>query len=290
MTNTATQYTLPSGCGGRGVTAAVAAGERSTRRRPSPRSSRSWRPTPRSASPGRPWSQVRQTYTLTLTPTSPVTTFGSVRVAIDGHRWVPLRVQVFAKGDGSAVLSAGFKRVSFSAISGSLFTLQPAERRHRRPQAARHRAGRAGEGPAGKVGAGEGAAAHKAPLTLAQAKAAGAVPAHAVVDSRRRRRSAARSSRRRRQGAGRDRQPDGPAGNDDRGARQASDRRARLRHGLRHGAGRRVEDDRGTGRPGRSSSSASSRRSARRPSTACRLPSCRPRWARRSRSGRVTCG
>lgn len=121
----------------------------------------------------------RQTYTLTLTPTSPVTTFGSVRVAIDGHRWVPLQVQVFARGDGSPVLSAGFKTVSFSAVSGSLFTFTPpsgATVVHKQvgtlgtaqgaPVSGTAKTGAAKTGAAAK-----NAAAHTAPLTLKQAKA-----------------------------------------------------------------------------------------------------------------------
>ena len=67
----------------------------------------------------------RPVYTLTLTPTSPITALGSVQVAIDGHRWVPLRVQVFARGDSAAVMSAGFTTVSFGKLSGSLFTFTP---------------------------------------------------------------------------------------------------------------------------------------------------------------------
>ena len=121
----------------------------------------------------------RQTYTLTLTPTSPVTTFGSVRVAIDGRRWVPLQVQIFAKGDGSAVMSAGFKTVSFSAISNSLFSFSPpsgATVIHK--QLGTAQLGTAQGAPVkgqtdkgGKVGAAQGGAAHHAPLTLTQAKA-----------------------------------------------------------------------------------------------------------------------
>ena len=116
----------------------------------------------------------RQTYTLTLTPTSPVTTFGSVRVAIDGRRWVPLRVQIFARGDGSAVMSAGFKTVSFSAISGSLFTFTPpsgATVIHKQLGTAQGASVKGQTGKAGKAGAAEGGAVHQAPLTLAQARA-----------------------------------------------------------------------------------------------------------------------
>ena len=110
----------------------------------------------------------RAVYTLTLTPTSSITSLGSVRVAIDGHRWVPLQVQVFAKGDGKAVMSAGFKTVSFGKLSGSLFSVTP-------PSGATvvHKTVKA---PAG-IGAATGgrvrlgALVQHGPLTLAQAKA-----------------------------------------------------------------------------------------------------------------------
>jgi outer membrane lipoprotein-sorting protein len=67
----------------------------------------------------------RDAYILKLTPLSPITTVGSIEVAIDGQRWVPLRVQVFAKGDSSVVLSAGFKSVSYTPASPTLFAFTP---------------------------------------------------------------------------------------------------------------------------------------------------------------------
>jgi outer membrane lipoprotein-sorting protein len=170
MTNTATRYSSPSGSG---ATASPA---------PAPQASldpataiaalvQKLAPNATLSVSGQAVVAGRQTYTLTLTPTSPVTTFGSVRVAIDGQRWVPLRVQVFAKGDGSAVMSAGFKTVSFSAISDSLFSFSPpsgATVIHKQLGTAQ---GTPLKGKAGKVGAAEGGATHHAPLTLTQAKA-----------------------------------------------------------------------------------------------------------------------
>lgn len=121
----------------------------------------------------------RKAYTLTLTPTSPVTTLGSVAVAIDGHRWVPLRVQVFAKGGGGAVLSAGFKTVSFAPLSAGLFTFTPpggATIVHKNVGAGlgskAERAGAAADkGGAIGTGAADGkSGARHSPLTLAQAE------------------------------------------------------------------------------------------------------------------------
>lgn len=67
----------------------------------------------------------RQSYILTLTPTSQTTIFGSAQVAVDGTTFVPLRVQIFAKGAGKPALSAGFTSVSYGKIDASLFTFTP---------------------------------------------------------------------------------------------------------------------------------------------------------------------
>jgi outer membrane lipoprotein-sorting protein len=68
----------------------------------------------------------RQSYVLTITPAAgTTTTFGSVRVAIDGATYVPLQVQVFAKDDTTPALSAGFTKVSYAANDASLFSFTP---------------------------------------------------------------------------------------------------------------------------------------------------------------------
>jgi outer membrane lipoprotein-sorting protein len=60
-------------------------------------------------------------YLVILTPTSTTTSVGSLQVAVDAKTFVPLRVQVFAKGGGSAVLSAGFTSISYGRLDASLF-------------------------------------------------------------------------------------------------------------------------------------------------------------------------
>lgn len=110
----------------------------------------------------------RAVYTLTLTPTSPITSLGSVQVAIDGHRWVPLRVQVFAKGDGKAVMSAGFKTVSFGKLSRSLFSFTPPSGATVVHKTVKAPAG-IGAATGGKIRLGAGV--QHGPLTLAQARA-----------------------------------------------------------------------------------------------------------------------
>lgn len=64
-------------------------------------------------------------YLLVMTPASVHTTVGSVQVAIDAKTFVPLRVRVFAKGDTTATLSAGFRSVSYGHLGNSLFAFTP---------------------------------------------------------------------------------------------------------------------------------------------------------------------
>ena len=64
-------------------------------------------------------------YLLVLSPASTLTSVGSLRVAVDAKTFVPLRFQVYAKGDGSAVLSAGFTSISYGHLDASLFDFVP---------------------------------------------------------------------------------------------------------------------------------------------------------------------
>ena len=52
-------------------------------------------------------------YQLVLAPKSSSSLVGQIRIAIDGSRDVPLRVQVFAKGAKSPAAQVGFTSVSF---------------------------------------------------------------------------------------------------------------------------------------------------------------------------------
>lgn len=67
----------------------------------------------------------RETYLVTMTPTATDTALGSVQAAIDGQTYVPLELQVFAKGDTSPVLQFGFTSVSYDSIPASTFTFTP---------------------------------------------------------------------------------------------------------------------------------------------------------------------
>ncbi len=63
----------------------------------------------------------RLCYLLTLTPESDNSLFGSLTVAIDGETYVPLRAQVFGRGNAQPLFSAGFDSVSYDAIDEAIF-------------------------------------------------------------------------------------------------------------------------------------------------------------------------
>jgi outer membrane lipoprotein-sorting protein len=67
----------------------------------------------------------RDVYFLTMTPTAPDTALGSVQAAIDGKTYVPLQLQVTAKGANSPVLQFGFTSVSYDAVPASTFDFTP---------------------------------------------------------------------------------------------------------------------------------------------------------------------
>ena len=174
MTGTATRYTLPTASGAGAATPAS----------PSPqagvdpaaavdRLNQRLAPDATLSVSGQAAVAGRQTYTLTLTPTSPVTSVGSVSVAIDGHRWVPLQVQVFAKGADTPVITAGFKTVSFAPAStgeaAKLFTFTPPAGAAIVHKTVKAPGGIGGMSVAPSAAAGKASALHE-PLTLAQAR------------------------------------------------------------------------------------------------------------------------
>jgi outer membrane lipoprotein-sorting protein len=67
----------------------------------------------------------REVYLLTMTPTAPDTALGSVQAAIDGQTYVPLQLQVMAKGGSSPVLQFGFTSVSYDAVPASTYDFTP---------------------------------------------------------------------------------------------------------------------------------------------------------------------
>ncbi len=86
----------------------------------------------------------RAAYQLTFTPKTSKTRIGSIRLAVDAQKHVPLRAQVYAKGSHTPAINVGFTSVSFKAQPDSRFTFTPPSgaRVHQvRPQAGKQPAG-----------------------------------------------------------------------------------------------------------------------------------------------------
>ncbi len=64
-------------------------------------------------------------YVLSLIPKATNTVFGSVQVAIDSKTYLPLKIDVYAKGTAKPVLTAGFTSVSYSQLADSIFAFTP---------------------------------------------------------------------------------------------------------------------------------------------------------------------
>jgi len=71
------------------------------------------------------WVAGEPTYTLVLTPASTSTLVGRIEVALDANNWMPLQVQVFAKGADTPAISAGFTSISLGPVDPSMFEFTP---------------------------------------------------------------------------------------------------------------------------------------------------------------------
>ncbi|MFL6056216.1 MAG: LolA family protein [Actinoallomurus sp.] len=67
----------------------------------------------------------RGAYELVLTPKDGRSLIGRVRLALDGKTYVPLRVQVFARGSNSPAIQIGFTSVTFSKPAAANFSFTP---------------------------------------------------------------------------------------------------------------------------------------------------------------------
>ncbi|MEP7192245.1 MAG: hypothetical protein ABI903_05215 [Actinomycetota bacterium] len=67
----------------------------------------------------------RSAYELVLTPKETTSLVAQVRIAIDGSRHVPLRVQVFAKSVPDPVFEVGFSAVDFARPDAAQFAFNP---------------------------------------------------------------------------------------------------------------------------------------------------------------------
>jgi len=67
----------------------------------------------------------REVYLLRMTPVADDTALGAVQASIDGETMMPLRLEVFARSGGAAVLQFGFDSVSYDPIDAALYDLTP---------------------------------------------------------------------------------------------------------------------------------------------------------------------
>jgi len=67
----------------------------------------------------------REVYLLRMTSLADDTALGAVQASIDGETMVPLRLEVFAKSGGAAVLQFGFDSVSYDPIDAALYNFTP---------------------------------------------------------------------------------------------------------------------------------------------------------------------
>jgi len=67
----------------------------------------------------------RSSYTLVISPRDPASLISQVRIAVDGEKFMPLRVQVFAQGSAKPAFEIGFNQVTFSRPDAALFQFNP---------------------------------------------------------------------------------------------------------------------------------------------------------------------
>ena len=68
----------------------------------------------------------RSAYELVLAPRDATSKVGSVRIAIDSQKKIPIGVQVFAKGGHSPAIDVSYTRLNFSVPDAGNFTFKPA--------------------------------------------------------------------------------------------------------------------------------------------------------------------
>ena len=71
------------------------------------------------------WVAGEPAYTLVLTPTSSSTRVGSIQVALHADTWIPLQLELFAKGADAPAIRAGFTSISFGPVDPSMFDFTP---------------------------------------------------------------------------------------------------------------------------------------------------------------------
>jgi outer membrane lipoprotein-sorting protein len=84
-------------------------------------------------------------YQLVLAPKNPGSLIGRVSIAIDASKYLPLRVQIFARGSARPAFQIGFTSISFARPAASNFTFTP-------PPGAKVKTAKVPAGPAGLAG------------------------------------------------------------------------------------------------------------------------------------------
>lgn len=67
----------------------------------------------------------RQAYELVVTPKDSASRIQQIRIAVDGDKHIPLRLQVYARGSDTPAFEAGFTQVAFAKPDASEFTFNP---------------------------------------------------------------------------------------------------------------------------------------------------------------------
>ena len=84
-------------------------------------------------------------YQLVLAPKNPGSLIGRVSIAVDASKYLPLRVQIFARGSASPAFQIGYTSISFARPAASNFAFTP-------PPGAKVKIAKVPAGPAGLAG------------------------------------------------------------------------------------------------------------------------------------------
>lgn len=67
----------------------------------------------------------RQAYELVVSPKDDASRIRQIRIAVDGDKHIPLRLQVYSRGSDTPAFEAGFTQVAFAKPDSSEFTFNP---------------------------------------------------------------------------------------------------------------------------------------------------------------------
>jgi outer membrane lipoprotein-sorting protein len=70
----------------------------------------------------------RSAYTLVISPRDPASLVSQVRIAVDGAKYIPLRVQAYARGFAKPAFEIGFIQVNFERPDAAMFRFNPPPR------------------------------------------------------------------------------------------------------------------------------------------------------------------